>query len=189
MTEFPPGPSSAEAHGSPTTRPTTSPTTSSVAEERFARLAAATARLRGRSALVAERWLLTAGAVLVPLGAVVVLLGWYGTAHTTRVWQQVPYLMSGGLLGLGLMVVGGLGYFAAWLARLVDESRRQTKELVAATERAVAALERLEARTAAAAAPAVMESGSSAVPLEPAARRNGGRTSRRAGRSGGRATV
>lgn len=164
-------------------------------EERFARLAAATARLRGRSGPVAERWLLAAGAVLVPLGAVAVLLGWYGTAHTTRVWQQVPYLVSGGLLGLGLMVVGGLGYFAAWLTRLVEENRRHAQELVAATERAVAALERLEARLATGPESASAESVTGGTPharAVPAASRNGRGTAsgaRRAGRTGGRATV
>lgn len=185
MSEHAPGTGPVEAGATPAV--------TASAQDRFARLAAATARLRGRSGPVAERWLLTAGAVLVPLGALAVLLGWYGTAHTTRVWEQVPYLVSGGLLGLGLMVVGGLGYFAAWLTRLVEENRRHARELVAAAERAVAALERLEARLAADNTPPPTEP--AATPpggAVPAAGRNGrgsAGAARRAGRPGGRATV
>lgn len=162
------------------------------AADRFARLAAAAARLRGRSGPPAERWLVTAGSVLVPLGAALVLLGWYGTAHTTRVWQQIPYVVSGGLLGLGLMVVGALGYFAGWLTRLVEENRRHAREIVAAVERTAAALERLEVRLGD--APVRLED----LGAEPAVRvaTGGGRNGRgpsstggRSRRSGGRATV
>ena len=48
-----------------------------------------------------------ASAVLLPLGLALIVLGWYGAAHTPYLFEQVPYLISGGLLGLGLAVVGG----------------------------------------------------------------------------------
>ena len=110
------------------------------------RLSTATARLRrGAASLPAERWLLVAGWVLLPLGVVLILLAWYGAANTTRVWQQVPYAISGGLLGLGFMLAGGFGYFAYWLTKLVEDGRRQSAEAMRMAERSVEALERIEA--------------------------------------------
>ena len=42
------------------------------------------------------------GAILLPLGLVVIVLGWYGAANTPYQYDQLSYLVSGGLLGLGL---------------------------------------------------------------------------------------
>jgi len=56
-------------------------------------------------------------AVLLPLGLIVIVLGWYGAAHTPYLFEQVPYLISGGLLGLGIVMAAGLVYFASWVAR------------------------------------------------------------------------
>ena len=64
-----------------------------------------------------EQVLAIVSAVLLPLGLAVMLLGWYGAAHTPYLFEQVPYLISGGILGLGLAVVGGLIYFGSWVAR------------------------------------------------------------------------
>ena len=118
------------------------------AEERLARetrLARAVQALRTRAtASEAERWFKLAGPVLIPLGALVILLGWYGASHTTRVFLQIPYLISGGLLGLGLMFVGGFVYFARWLNDLLDQSRGQAAEARTIAERTAASLERIE---------------------------------------------
>jgi hypothetical protein len=108
------------------------------------RLTAAAARLRARGSVPGDRAFQIAGWVLVPLGILLILLAWYGAANTTRVWQQIPYMVSGGLLGLGLIFAGGFGYFAAWLTRLVDESRRQSAEAAETAQRSVAVLERIE---------------------------------------------
>ena len=93
----------------------------------------------------ADRALRVAGPVLLPTGAIVILLGWYGAANTTRVFLQIPYLISGGLLGLGLMFAGGFLYFARWLTDLLDETRQQAGEAHATAERTAVALERIEA--------------------------------------------
>lgn len=77
----------------------------------------------------AERALAVASAVLLPLGLAVILLGWYGASHTPYLFEQVPYLISGGLLGLALAVVGGLVYFGSWVARGAAEQRRQNEEV------------------------------------------------------------
>lgn len=82
-------------------------------------------RLRGFSISV-ERWMVVAGAVLVAVGIPIIVAGWYGAAHTPYVFEQVPYLISGGLLGLALSLLGGLVYFAYWMTRQVQETRAQS---------------------------------------------------------------
>jgi hypothetical protein len=64
-----------------------------------------------------EQVLAAVSAVLLPLGLAVMLLGWYGASHTPYLFEQIPYLISGGILGLGFAVVGGLLYFGSWVAR------------------------------------------------------------------------
>jgi hypothetical protein len=122
------------------TVPTTEPSTNG-AGSRQQRLAAAVKNLRTRqslSAIPVDRWVLIAGAVMVPLGIALILLAWYGAAHKPLIIQQFPYLLSGGILGLGLMFTGGLAYFGYWVTRLVQENRRHTQELVAAIDRLAA---------------------------------------------------
>jgi hypothetical protein len=77
-----------------------------------------------------DRALLVAGGAIGAVGLVVVVLGWYGAAHTITLQEQVPYLISGGLLGLALVFLGGFLYFAYWLTQLVQEQRKQTVALV-----------------------------------------------------------
>lgn len=108
-------------------------------------LTASVRRLATRAAQAdADRALRLAGPVLLPTGAIVVLLGWYGAANTTRVFLQIPYLISGGLLGLGMMFTGGFLYFARWMTDLLDESRRQADRAERTAARTADALERIE---------------------------------------------
>lgn len=72
-----------------------------------------------------EQVLAGASAVLLPLGLVAMLLGWYGASHTPYLFEQIPYLISGGILGLGFAIVGGLLYFASFLARSSAQQRRK----------------------------------------------------------------
>jgi hypothetical protein len=67
------------------------------------------------------------GGFVMPLGLVVIGIGWYGTAHTGYVFEQIPYLVSGGLFGLGLTICGALIFFSAWLARLAQLQREQAE--------------------------------------------------------------
>jgi predicted membrane chloride channel (bestrophin family) len=82
-----------------------------------------------------ERWLLTGGAALVPIGLVLVVLGYWGAAHVPREIQQVPYLISGGILGLALVFAGGFAYFGYWLTRILREQIRIVDKLEEQTER------------------------------------------------------
>lgn len=61
---------------------------------------------------------------LLAAGVVLVLLGWYGAAHTNILSEQIPYLISGGLLGLGLIIVAGFMAYGAGAEGSIRELRR-----------------------------------------------------------------
>jgi hypothetical protein len=93
------------------------------------RTSSGAAPLRGNNAALLQVVLFWAGAILLPLGLVVIVLGWYGAANTPYQYDQMSYLVSGGLLGLGLTFVGGFLYFGAWLARIAADGRESAKRL------------------------------------------------------------
>jgi hypothetical protein len=70
-----------------------------------------------------------AGAILLPLGLVVIVLGWYGAANTPYQYDQISYLVSGGLLGLGLTFAGGFLYFGAWLAKIAADQKESSRRI------------------------------------------------------------
>ena len=111
------------------------------------RLAAALTQLRSRAVDPArlERRIAIAGATMAAAGLVVVLLGWYGASHTSRVYLQIPYLISGGLLGVVLGVTGGCTFLASWLTRLVHEERARTDQALTVARETAASLQRIEA--------------------------------------------
>ncbi|MFN2540465.1 MAG: hypothetical protein ABR549_20230 [Mycobacteriales bacterium] len=76
--------------------------------------------------------MLRGGAVLLPLGLLVIGLGWYGTANTPYEYDQISYVVSGGLLGLGLVLVGGFLFFGAWLAQIAQQGRESSERLTEA---------------------------------------------------------
>lgn len=90
----------------------------------------------------AEQRLLLIGLGLVVLGAGLVVAGWWGASGTDEFSAQVPFLISGGVLGLTATVAGvalflrySLGrYLRYWLMRLVYEQRTSTDRTVSALE-------------------------------------------------------
>jgi hypothetical protein len=104
-----------------------------------------------------ERILLLLAGIVAPLGLIAVLIGWYGAAHTPHLFEQVPYLISGGLFGIALVFLGGFFYFAHWLTTLVKEHRAQSAAVVEAIGRLETALTR-------AASPLVAGNGSAGPP-------------------------
>lgn len=95
-------------------------------EERLLRLlerASASSRFN-----LGERWLFGLGGALMVAGFVAVIIGWVGASRTILVAGQIPYLISGGLIGLGLIFIGGFLYFGHWVAVLVRESRERGAE-------------------------------------------------------------
>jgi hypothetical protein len=100
------------------------------AERRFARVAEQVRSIRGRSGtLRADTWMLYVGGLLMPLGVLLIVLGWAGASRTPFGFEQTPYLISGGLLGLGLLFAGGFLFFGSWLARVAITSQRTAEQL------------------------------------------------------------
>jgi hypothetical protein len=54
------------------------------------------------------------------VGFIVMFIGWNGAASTNSVAGQIPYLISGGLVGLGLVVIGA--------AIILVETSREDRE-------------------------------------------------------------
>jgi len=108
-------------------------------EDVAARVAARRERFRTAVARLSERaqstqllrMLLLPGAFCLLAGFVLMFLGWYGAAHTARAIEQIPYLISGGFIGLGLVFVGALILASAlWMSMLqrFSEERRPPEE-------------------------------------------------------------
>jgi hypothetical protein len=93
-------------------------------DERLATGAGDLSEQRARSGLLGnERFLLALAAGLMTFGVSVILLGWYGAAHSTLQEEQTPYLISGGLLGLALSIIGAMCLLAHWVTVLIRETR------------------------------------------------------------------
>lgn len=81
-----------------------------------------------------ERRLYWAGILLPIVGLVVIWLGWWGASGTKYVYQEIPYVISGGIFGVALVLLGAVlfaRYSAArlvrfWLARMVADHQAQT---------------------------------------------------------------
>ncbi len=103
-------------------------------DERFAE-GVRTLRVGGASLRLEERLLMVIGGIIAPLGIIVVLLGWWGASNTPYVFEQVPYLISGGVLGLSLVFLGAFFYFTHWVTQLVKEHRTQSVAMLEAIQR------------------------------------------------------
>ena len=67
-------------------------------------------------------------------GFVLVFLGWNGAATYNRTFEQFPYLVSGGIAGLGLIVLGSALIIAQSLREDRSSLRRSMDDLRAAIE-------------------------------------------------------
>ena len=107
--------------------------------------------------------MLVAGGILVPLGFILILLGWQGASHTVNLYEQIPYSISGGMLGLGLIFAGGFCYFAYWLTQLVYAARRDANDTRQILERIEELLTANAAMSTAGAAPSVAKATATAT--------------------------
>jgi hypothetical protein len=97
-----------------------------------------------------ERRVLVVGALLVAGGFAAIIAGYWGASGTAKIYEEIPYLISGGIFGIALVVVGAFlvaRYSTAkllrfWLARLSAEHQLQTDRLIAAVERLEARADR-----------------------------------------------
>jgi peptidoglycan/LPS O-acetylase OafA/YrhL len=85
-----------------------------------------------------ERRLFWSGVLIALAGFAVIGMGWWGASGTKYVYQEIPYVISGGIFGASLVVVGAAlfaRYSAArllrfWLARLLADQQVQTDRVV-----------------------------------------------------------
>jgi hypothetical protein len=103
------------------------------APEEKARPKTKTARGEGVRALILGNLRLVLALVLLIAGILLVILGWYGAANTNILTEQVPYLISGGLLGMALIIVAGVVGSSAGLER---DNRQLRRDLMQAIEAA-----------------------------------------------------
>ena len=98
----------------------------------------------------AESMLLKVGLALPVLGLILIGVAWYSASGTANVAEQVPYLISGGIVGLALVLIG-IGLFVRysltrlfrfWLARMLIEQQTQTDRVVEAIDNLETALRR-----------------------------------------------
>lgn len=91
---------------------------------RLAALARAIEGTRRGTRFDIRQLMLASGATCMALGIVAIVLGWYGAAHSSYLFQEIPYLISGGLLGVALVAGGGFLFFASWFVRMIEDNHR-----------------------------------------------------------------
>ena len=74
---------------------------------------------------VRAQWDRVTAWVLIAAGLVALLVGWWGVSHTAYLAEQVPYLVSAGLLGLFLLGVGA----TVWISADLRDEWRKLDEL------------------------------------------------------------
>src|SRR6478609_1235509 len=98
----------------------------------------------------AEGLLLKIGLVLPIIGVILILVAYWNASGSKYVADQVPMLISGGILGIGLAIIG-VGLFIRfslarllrfWLARTIVEQQTQTDRVVEALARIESKLDR-----------------------------------------------
>jgi hypothetical protein len=78
------------------------------------------------------------GMLFAGLGFLLMVIGWNGAAGLDYVQGQIPYVISGGLVGLGLVILGAV-------LLLVESNRRDRMMLERRLEDLTAALTRAQA--------------------------------------------
>lgn len=96
------------------------------ADERVERLRAGADDLRNArtgSFLDRTNLLVIVAGALMTLGLTLILVGWSGASGSIHVEEQVPYLISGAILGAALAIIGALCLFTHWLTVGIREAR------------------------------------------------------------------
>jgi hypothetical protein len=109
------------------------------------------------------------GGIIAPIGLALVILGWLGASRTPYVFEQIPYMISGGLVGVALVFVGAFLYFAHWMTQVVKEQRAQSDAVVAAIRELQTEIVRSAAVPAVAGAATAQLTGSAAAAVPGAA--------------------
>lgn len=91
---------------------------------------------------VRNQWDRVLAWLLAGAGALALILGWLGVTDTPYSWEQIPFVISGGLGGIYLLGLGAMFWFSADLR---DEWRK-IDALTEIEERLVELLEQAESR-------------------------------------------
>lgn len=76
-----------------------------------------------------DRVLYMAALFMIPSGLALIILGWYGAANTVFVFEQIPYVVSGGVLGAAFLIGGAVIYVGVWIERVAHQQRRQAEQM------------------------------------------------------------
>ena len=99
-------------------------------------------RTKSTASVTGDRRFLALGIALMVVGLIAIMLGWWGASGTTETYEAVSYLVSGGVMGIGLVIIGVAlylrysrgGFLKFWLVRWVYEQQAQTDRLLAAID-------------------------------------------------------
>src|SRR5438874_12642097 len=69
------------------------------------------------------------GIVFVVAGCIALGFGWAGAARRSCVDCQIPYLISGGAVGLGLIVIGSVLFIVAQMRVAQESFRSQVRQI------------------------------------------------------------
>lgn len=83
-----------------------------------------------------REWLLTLGVLAVGAGFLAIGLGWLGAARRDTVPEQFPYVISGGIAGAALVLVG-IGFL---VVRVLQANREATEREIAELREEIAVL-------------------------------------------------
>jgi hypothetical protein len=106
------------------------------------------------------QWDRATAVIAVILGIIVLLVGYWGVSGTSYVAAQLPYFVSGGLLGLFFLGLGGV----AWISADLRDEWRELRALRGC-------LDRLEGSTAGARGADAGHVEASTVPVSPSSER------------------
>jgi hypothetical protein len=100
--------------------------TSTPVQSRLARLSALVEKARpGRAGRNVRKTMQTVGMAVIILGFV----------FSPYLYEEVPYLISGGLLGVAMVIGGGVLVRSAWTLRQIEEDRRNALAIVRSVDR------------------------------------------------------
>ena len=80
---------------------------------------------RNLKTLCKSQWDRTAAVVLAGTGLLALLIAWIGVSSTIFTYQQMPYVVSGGLLGVCLVSMAG----ALWRSADLRDAWRKLERL------------------------------------------------------------
>jgi hypothetical protein len=83
------------------------------------------------------QWDRAAAVGALALGLLILLLGYLGVSHTEYVAEQLPYIISGGIVGLFFIISGA----TLWLSADLRDEWRKLDSLDAKLEKAFGVLE------------------------------------------------